>query len=315
MKRGELQKAAGSGFMAILLYVTGFLSWFSLVPLQAYYRKGKEQSYLVLNLVVFLILSLRHGIPLGSGGITIGEGLWWMESGILFLGIGGLVLINLWPFKPLRRLYRTGIVAVTASLALLPVLEQSHVQQRFVAEAVHITTLLDQAGAELGLLQGTETLFELMYQGMVSSVMVFYFVFLSGTMWLAQNFRSRSRIRQGYQIKSYRLPELAVWSLIIPWLGLLMIVGLDFVNITSPDWIFHLTLNFALLSLVVFGIQGVAIAVYWLDQAGAGPFIRLALRTLLIVLFFMPGPNLILLILPLVGVSETWINYRDPRRS
>ncbi|MFQ3619395.1 MAG: hypothetical protein SNJ78_00480 [Spirochaetales bacterium] len=99
-----------------------------------------------------------------------------------------------------------------------------------------------------------------------------------------------------------KLPEKIVWAFLLGWTGVL--TGL----IQPLGWVSIVFWNIALLTSALYGIQGVDILRFFLNKMGR--FRALALFGIIFSLF-IPGLNIIVLVgIPLLGVSELWIQYR-----
>lgn len=102
----------------------------------------------------------------------------------------------------------------------------------------------------------------------------------------------------------WRLPVNAVWVFLGGWAMVLATMLVDMPVLDSVAW------NAALAVSLLYMVQGMSIAANYVlrkkpDATAAKIFV------LLLVLAMLPGVNVILLVaLPLLGVSETWIGYR-----
>lgn len=108
-----------------------------------------------------------------------------------------------------------------------------------------------------------------------------------------------------FRITGFQVPERLLWPSLIIWAVMLAdaIFPLSFLGIVS--W------NAGLVLAMVYGAQGMAICLQLLRRRG----VQLRLSTLVIwtvVLLLIPGVNVLCMIgMPLFGLSEIWIRYRD----
>jgi len=103
------------------------------------------------------------------------------------------------------------------------------------------------------------------------------------------------------------LPEKVIWGFLIGWLGVLVSLWKDM------GWIGILAWNVALLGTVLYGLQGVDILKFILRRMER---FRSMVIFAIILCLFMPGLNIIILIgVPLLGVSDLWIQYDRGERS
>ena len=73
--------------------------------------------------------------------------------------------------------------------------------------------------------------------------------------------------------------------------------------------------NIGLIGLFVFGMQGIGIIQTILDRRAVSRQIRVVISAGMVFMVFWPGVNLVVLIgLPVLGVSELWIHYRKERK-
>jgi hypothetical protein len=108
--------------------------------------------------------------------------------------------------------------------------------------------------------------------------------------------------------KQFRLPEKTVWVFLLSWATVLFSLLKDIGVVEIVAW------NCALIVSVLYGSQGFGIIKIWMEKLNRGT--RLAIIFVTISLIFIPGLNLVVMSgVPLLGVSELWINYRNKERS
>jgi hypothetical protein len=113
----------------------------------------------------------------------------------------------------------------------------------------------------------------------------------------------------------FRPPEALIWPLLA---GLALVLP-ELVRPLGPLPLGPLPLagwNLLLVMLFVYGLAGLGIVRFLLDRLGAPRGLRLAVWLVLVVMSFAPGVNAALIVvISGLGVSETWINYRNRERS
>ncbi|WP_028973325.1 hypothetical protein [Spirochaeta cellobiosiphila] len=317
VREGQVKQFLGPMVLSIILYLSNIFSVFCLVPLLSYYKKGREKQYVLGSTLLILVMMINHGIPIIQGKIQL-LGLVTLFDGTLVLAVIGVAIVNLWPFHPMRKLYRIIIVTLFAACFIVPFLENPVVQSSSLEELNKVIKVLRDTGSGMGFAGlSSESFSQILYDSLVGTMVSFYMALVGGSMWFAKNFRLRYETldSQPESVKTFKVSDVWVWFFILPLLGILAIIALGVLSVPVPGWSLHIITNLSMMAMLVYGWQGIGIIVFWLDRVQAGPLLRLFLRTLLIALFFLPGLNLLLLIFPLLGVSETWINYRDPKRS
>jgi hypothetical protein len=116
------------------------------------------------------------------------------------------------------------------------------------------------------------------------------------------------KIKEFPAYKKFRLPDAGVWFFLAAWTLVLVSRFRDLGVLGIGAW------NCALLVSVLYACQGIGIIKSW--TAGKPLGSRLSLTVLLITLLFVPGIRFIVIAgVPLLGVTELWINYRNKIRS
>ena len=107
---------------------------------------------------------------------------------------------------------------------------------------------------------------------------------------------------------NFRVPEVFVWWFLISWAGVLMgfVINLGFLR--TILW------NSALIATTLYGCQGLGILKTWMDKMGKG--MKMMFTFSIVFFAFIPGINVLLAVgVPLLGVTELWIQYRNKERS
>jgi uncharacterized protein YybS (DUF2232 family) len=114
------------------------------------------------------------------------------------------------------------------------------------------------------------------------------------------------RAQWSYQDRMARwhLPEISVWIFLGGWTVVLATLVVDMPVLESLAW------NIALSATLLYMVQGVSILAFLVRKRNPGATAtRIFFLSFLLVM--LPGVNVIpLAVLPLLGVSETWIGYR-----
>ncbi|MCX7788642.1 MAG: YybS family protein [Spirochaetes bacterium] len=114
--------------------------------------------------------------------------------------------------------------------------------------------------------------------------------------------RSRGIYPVGSVVGTVQLPEKLIWGFLLGWFGVLLSL------IRPLGWVSILFWNVALLSTVLYGMQGVEILRYFLRKLQR---LRAVILFMIVLFLFIPGLNVLIMFgIPLLGVSELWIQYR-----
>ena len=108
-------------------------------------------------------------------------------------------------------------------------------------------------------------------------------------------------------LSAFYVNPAAIWVLSV---SLLLLVGARAIKLEIPEialW------NILVLCAIVYFAQGLGIVQFFLSKSSVSSFLRLLLSVLLIVLFFSPVLNLILIgCILLLGIAENWAPFRSP---
>jgi hypothetical protein len=312
--------------VSVLLYNLGVGLPFFLVPLQVVrIRRGSKPFLLGSGVALLATLGVRlalAGRALGSAGAPFLI----LELVLLLSLLGGLAWIQLpelsgrpgsLPGGRVARLLTAAAAAGLASIPLILYLRNSQVfngalRDIFTALAGGINQILGQS---LDLRQGEELFKPEQLQAMTGAILLRsyladYVLLLSFTWWAGGLIGARSTGRPPgvTRLQDFRLPEGYVWPLIgslaLLLLGLLVPIG----PAGIAAW------NLALIMLFLYGLAGLGILRFLLRRAGAPAGLRIGVALALGILALIPRINLALVILiPGLGVSETWIKYRRER--
>ncbi|NCC63374.1 MAG: DUF115 domain-containing protein [Spirochaetia bacterium] len=108
------------------------------------------------------------------------------------------------------------------------------------------------------------------------------------------------------RIARWKAPEINLWVFLGAWTVVLLMMILKASYIVRA-----LALNIALGSSVLFAVQGIAIVLYIVRRKGLAISTGRLLSTIFFIAMVVPGLNvLVVFVLPLLGVTETWIVYR-----
>jgi hypothetical protein len=313
---------------SLLLYHTGVGFVLFLVPLQIVAsRRGIRGLALAAGAFFAVFLAIRiwpaifskdHSLPDVMGAIEIGV------AGVLLLG---LIVVNL----PLRRRPRTLIMILAATAlagaAALPAAVwlsgtpefQRSMDLVFVEVSKALTGVFAPAADT-----GAAAVFSQMLQPaqlrrmseayLLRSLLADYAILLSFSWWAGQAAANRARVfagmAPGFRLSRFRLEAGWLWPLIAA--GGLVLVDLFF---GISVWAYA-AWNIGLVLLFFFGLQGMAIIMFLFEKYRVPRLLWFLLLVGLVILAASPGAGIfIVLVIPVLGISENWIRYRIPREA
>jgi hypothetical protein len=159
-------------------------------------------------------------------------------------------------------------------------------------------------------LTDTQQMFTFIKEVFFRNYIFTYFLLVTGNWYAGTVIGNRSLQKEYPSISEFVIPDFFIWFLLGSWTGVLIDTLLGLGPLRYLFW------NIALISLFLFGLQGFAIARHLLDKYNVARGTRFALGLAALILFFIPGVNLVLIVgLPGFGLSELWIKYRKAERS
>lgn len=306
--------------VSALLYHLGIGLPAFLIPLQVVRVRRGTRHFLVAAAVAFVaIAGVRLALAAGARA-DAGTPALVLEMSVVLGMLAGLAWIQLPELLgrpallPGGRAVRLLIAAAAAGLASVPLIAYLGRNQAFTAG---LDRLFEAAAALLNRLVGSmggeegfrgEELAAMTRAVFLRSYLLDYLLVLTFCWWAGSLIGARSLGRSPgvTPLARFRPVEALIWPLIA---GLALVL-LDLVVPLGPlelaGW------NLLLIMLFLYGLAGLGILRFLLDRLGAPKSMRLAAWLVLGVLAFAPGVNAALaVVISGLGVSETWINYRN----
>jgi hypothetical protein len=312
--------------VSAILYNLGVGLPLFLVPLQIVQVRKGGKAFLLASGVALLA---TFGVRLMLSSRTLGPAsrpFLLLELVLLLCLVGGLAWIQLPELsgrparRPGGRAARLLTAAAGAGLVSIPLILYLQASQAFTGTLGQIFStlagVLNQVSAQsLDLKPGEQLVKPEQLQAMVGSMLLRsyladYVLLLAFSWWAGSLIGARLADKPSgvTRLQSFRLPEGYVWPLIAS----LALVALGQLVRIGPAEI--AAWNLALIMLFLYGLAGLGILRFLLARAGAPGGLWVGLVLMLAVLAFIPRVNLAMAILiPGLGVSETWIKYRRER--
>jgi hypothetical protein len=313
--------------LAVLFYRTRIGVFLFLVPLQ---MVASRRGWTALGLGALLFVAINgaiQGVPwLLPGAAREAPILIAVEALVVGVLLGGLVLLNA-PLRFLpRTVHRLGAVVVLIGVVSVPVAlwlsgsaafaDAMNVQFAAVASLLsEMTGSADVvANSMLSTLLEPGRLSAMASMVILRSVAASFAILLAFSWWAGQAFATRTAVLMGmpprFRFAEYRLEGWWLWPLI----GSGALVALDLMK-GLGTWAYPVW-NAALVMLFLYGLQGMAILRFLLE--------KYRLPRLLWVLAIAAGASvfasgasaasvILVLVIPVFGMSENWIRYRVPR--
>ena len=316
-------------FVAVI--ISALFSQFSLtillftVPLYIlYYNKGLKDLLIGVSMVICFIFlfclvktRLVDDVELKRAYIIIE-----MTIPMLLL-LGMFFIIDIFPFvSGLRRLYRLFIATLVAMLIILPL------SRLLMNNEVFIKTIEEQFSAVAGaFLNNQEAGFEgeviksyflgddfLEYikNFYLRTAAAIYFILLLFISRLADIFLARKKRVGLLKLENFIVPEVLLWPALLFAVGMIV----DVFELLSLGIFSAIIWNCGIILLFLYGLQGFAIIRTLFERFRLPNSLRFMFQFMVLMLLFIPVANYIVIIgIPVLGISETWIDLRKTIRS
>lgn len=133
-----------------------------------------------------------------------------------------------------------------------------------------------------------------------------YFIMLSGGWFAADSINRRWSRKQQFKLTDFTVPEIMIWPLIIILAGVFLDIFLGL------SWLGYIMWNSTFIMIFIYGLHGIGLIKYLLERYKVPGSGRRLIAISIFIVLLMPGINLVVLIgVPVLGVSELWIRYRE----
>jgi hypothetical protein len=310
--------------VSALLYLSGIGMPFFLIPLQrVFVRQGGRPFLVSAAAALTAIAGVR--LALGAGQLAGAAGpLAVLELGMVLGLTAGLAWVQLPELlgRDSRlsggRVVRLLAATAAAGLASVPLLAYLGRSEAFAAG---LRTVFDAAAGVLNrfvvpegpgspgikgedIAAWTRWLF-------LRSYLLDYLVMLTFSWWAGSHLGRRlpGRPPGVTPLSRFRPPEALIWPLIVGLALVLLALITPLGPLELAGW------NLLLCMLFVYGLAGLGILRFLMERFGAPRGMRVAGAVMLVLLAFVPAANAALAVLiPALGVSQTWIDYRKIER-
>jgi len=311
--------------VSVLLYNIGIGFLLFLIPLQVIFIRRGDGFFITAMVICISLILFYKLITLAVNSAFADAGPFMLiEFFSITLLFGGLVLLNLVKLPGISsvlKLLTTAAAAWILSIPLILFLRGNESFNTVISElfnniALFLNTSVS-ASESINLSYNQpgingESLLIITREFFLRSYIFDYFVLLlfswrSGTILALKSLRAKANTTG---LKSFRIPDVYIWPLI---LGLAGILVNNFLSLGSLVFLFW---NTALIMLFLFGLAGFGIIRFLFEKFRLAKPLRFLFVFSLVILIMSPRVGIIfLLLIPALGVSEIWIKYRIKSRS
>ncbi len=310
--------------ISIIMYEIGFLSFLYLVPLQIMAKKRGENGLLfssVLVLAAVLITAIINTRWVED--VQLKNVLIFLELILPVMLVAALYTVNKKFTEEWRSLYKILGVTLAVGLVSIPViliikqntkfLDYFREQITKIVQSISDSLFLQSGIYEEGIVRSLfqpEQIIQTIRAIFFRNFLFSFFVFLTLNWRIGIGIARRFFGGEIPRLHRFMLPNTFIWVLLISWAGILadIFFGLKIFG--------YIVWNIGLIALFLYGLQGVGIIRSLLARANLGRGLQTFLTVMILFLLIIPGINaLVILGIPIFGVSEVWIHYRKPKRS
>lgn len=319
-----LAASLAAGAVSSLLYLSVIASFAFLFPVQAAFgRRGRKAGMAAAATAVLATVLGQLARAAFVGAFASPGGLGGLDILALALPpavlLGALCLMNasFWEGRPkvLPGLAAVALCSLAAVPAILAVGRDAGFRT-YLEERLGdlFAPLLAQAGEgyEASALKASLDPKALVEQSLAiisSSFAAFLYALLGASRWIGNRLSgpgTPGREAAG-SLADYRLPYALVWPFLAAWTGVLAARYL-----AAPPALQALAWNLALVFSLAYAVQGIGIASHLMKRFNLPRSLRIALAATAVLVFATPpAGTAAAAILPLLGVTEVWIPYRN----
>ncbi|MDP2791615.1 MAG: DUF2232 domain-containing protein [Rectinemataceae bacterium] len=302
---------ASAGLLAGFIYLSYVLSFAFLVPVQhAFAARGNRSGFIAASFAflvigtgqVFRMLEMKVVDPLV------------LASGLLppLLLLTALGFINV---KPGRLGRGAGIVLATVLLSALaaPFVMKATSDKNFSAWLVeYVAATMNSTGANGDAVFNARAAVDSAMSLIRSAFSALILWMLAGSWWIGSVIVARRRRGDDEGVKPFmsladiRVPSFALWPTLLTWTLLLVVLMTG-----QSGYLAMAAWNIALCSASLYAIQGMGILSHLSRQFNATRFLRLLAPIAVLAVALSSAVGAIIMIaLPVLGITEVWLPYR-----
>ncbi|MDX9826750.1 MAG: hypothetical protein RBT73_03290 [Spirochaetia bacterium] len=306
---------ATAGLLSGFLYLSYILSFAFLIPVQQSFSGRGMRAGLVSSLAAFTVIAV--GTVTRMIQLRLFD-LISLVSGCLppLLLLAALYWINA-TVPRLTRITRILLAALVLSIIALPFVLRMSSDSAFIGQlSAYVEETIDSSGVGFDESRLAAELVQRSLGIISAGFSAFILWILAGSWWLGSLLASKSRFtsdaglaseKKVLRIAAVKVPHLALWPSLLLWSLLFIALALK-----AEGLIRLLAWNLALCAASIYGLQGIGVLSFLLHKPGVPVLLRRLLPLALIAALFNQATSAVVLIgLPVLGITEVWIPYRN----
>jgi len=133
-----------------------------------------------------------------------------------------------------------------------------------------------------------------------------FFLVMALSRLIADRFYRRLHGGSSFNFVNFHVPELLLWPVLVAWAGVLLDVTAGVPVVGFLFW------NYGMILLFLYGLQGIGVLKFLFGRYGVSRLIQTLVVFSAAIVLMTPRINLVLIVgVPLLGLSEYWVHYRD----
>jgi hypothetical protein len=228
--------------------------------------------------------------------------------------LAGVTILFIVPGRVLYRLLLATGIVLLFSIPIAGYYAGNQELVGFLKEQVRILfealkSGLNNAVAQEGQLfyaMDADTVYDFITRLFVRNYLFSYFLVMALSRFVADGFYRRMTGRSPFSLEAFRVPEILLWPVLTAWAGVLLDAT---VGLSPFGFLFW---NYGMILLFVYALQGVGIMKYLFGRYGVSRLIQTLVAFSAAIVLITPRINLVLIVgVPLLGLSEYWVHYRE----
>ncbi|TVR86797.1 MAG: hypothetical protein EA428_14075 [Spirochaetaceae bacterium] len=298
-----------TGLLSALFYQLGFVLFLFLVPLQVLFERKGEQPFFVASISAWAAIALIRMFELRRMEALAGLG----ALAAIDIAVPAVFLFGLWvmnsrhPQLP-STIYRLLIAGLVSIVVLVPgavaLLSHEGARSLMTDQFRMVYNSIVSAGGGVAVITFDE--FLVMSGSLLASSFAFMYLVVLSSNWLLGKVigSSAERALALRALGGFQVPLQLTWPALISWAGMLFSLVLPLGPFRFVFW------NAGLTALLLYGVQGIAIIRHEFERRNLSRGARTLFVGAMVLGLMIPGLNILVLIgVPLLGISELWINY------
>ncbi len=306
---------AFAGVLSGLLYMSYVLSFAFLIPVQRTIAARGKRSGLVASLASFVVIGAGEFARMaelksfGFGNIAAST-----VPPLVFLG--AIFLVNM-GFGRLSSILRIFVVSSVLSLAAAPFIVPATTDAGFIQWlTAYFTSLAGSNGLDASLVDQLKSAVISAAALLRNGFSAFILWMIAGSWWAGNRLAARTtfRIAKGEvthaelpSLAAVKAPAIALWPTLAAWTGLFIVL------VTRTEGVMQtVAWNTALCLASLYAAQGLGIISHFFARRNASRVFRMLAPLAIAVALVNSTAGIVMLVaLPLMGISEVWIPYRN----